>query len=282
MLVNSVSVHNPHKQTPKQKVSFGAAPQGIASKAMKALEFDGFNFSTLGLCAICYGAVFGFRYAKSRDEVEKREILVRDLSTITAIIFARRAVQNIVSRICTKKTGLALHTKPAKHDSTLQKVFNYLRPDNGIRVLSSSQITEKYSNVHQYKNGIVDFATFISKQGGDVKKVLTTDKKLGETLQAAHSSWSSAKKTSFDKADSKEIIEMLSDLNKKEQKDSNIQKMEEFFKDKNNALIKKAKSINSTFDFLTTFGFIPVVLGFILPYFNEQVTKKAYKNTADK
>lgn len=277
MLVSDVSIHNPHKQTSKQKVSFGAAPQGVATKMMKTLEFDGFNFSTLGLCAICYGSVLGFRYAKSRDNVEKREILVRDLSTITAIIFARRAVQNVVSRICTKKTGLALHTKPSKHDTALQKVFNYLRPDNGIRVLSSAQIIEKYSNVHQYKNGIVDFANFISKQGGDVKKVLTTDKKLGESLQAAHASWSGARKTSLDKADSKEIIEMLSDLNKKEQKDPNIKKMEEFFKDKNNSLIKKAKSINSTFDFLTTFGFIPVVLGFILPYFNEQVTKKSYK-----
>ena len=277
MQINATSSNQINNKN--NNITFKASPKTLGAKVMKAFEFDEFNFSTAGLCGICYGAVFGVRYLKSRDEMEKKEILRRDLATITAIIFGRRAVQNIVSRLCTKKTGLALHIKPENHKKTLQKVFNYLRPDKGIKVLSSSEITEKYSNIHQYKNGIVGFAKFITKEGGDIKKVLTTDKQLAKNLQNVYSDWQKINKKNYEMATSQDIYDMLVDVTSKDKNNKNIKEMEEFFKNKDNTLVKKAKSLNSTFDFLTTFGFIPVVLGFVLPYFNEQATKKALKKS---
>ena len=277
------NVQNNKNMQNSNKLSFGALPVQLATKTMNALEFDGFNFSTLALGIICYGFVFAVRYFKARDKAERKDILRRDLPTITVMIFGRRAAQNVVSRMCTKITGLALHTKPANHNTMLKKVFNYLRPDNGVKTLSSSEITEKYSNIHQYKNGVVDFANFIEKQGGDVKKAMLTDKKLAEILQNAHKKWQSPQKTSFENASSSEIRKMLEELNqgKGSSKDNYISQIEDFFKDKNNSLVQKAKSLNSTFDFFTTFGFIPVVLGVVLPSLNGYMNKKAFQKVKE-
>jgi len=269
-----------NNQQQNKSVTFGNIGS-IGSKALKALEFDKSNFSTAGLCTVCYLAVFAPRYIKSRDDSERREILVRDLPTITTIIFGRRILQNIVSQIYTKTTGLALHIKPEKHETPLQKIFNYLRPDKGIKVLSSSEITEKYSNVHLNKNGLADFADFITQQGGNIKKVLSSNKELKTHLQTAYQQFNPD--GNFEKAGPAEIADMLRKINKKNApKNSEIQAIENILKTPDNILVRRAKRINSTFDFLATLVFIPLILGLLLPRINECITKSHYKKQKDK
>ena len=277
-----------YTQAPNTKnVSFGASPSSVISKVGKSLEFNGFNFSTAGLGIVTYGAVLAPRYFKARDKYERREILFRDFTTITTILFARRAIQNIAARIYAKKTGLVLSLKPANHEGLVQKVFNYLRPDKGIQILSSAQLEEKYTNLHNCKNGLADFAQFLKEQGGDVKKVLTSDKTLKQNLETAYNSWkpSSSKKTNFASADAQEITNMLKDLSGK--KNKGIQGIENFFKDTKNSVVTRAKSVNANLDFLIMLGIVPAVLGVGLPCINERLTKNSLgaasqKKSADK
>ncbi len=265
-----------NNSTPNTNVNFGANPNALR-KVGKAFEFDKFNFSHYGLMAICYGAVILPRYFQSRDPDEKREVIVRDVITVTAIIFARRSLQNVFSKVCSNVTGFALHTKPKNHNGFYQKAYNYLRPHKGINILSSEQIASKYGNIHEYKNGIVDFCEFISKNDGDVKKVLSYDKNIKKNVIDLYKTWSSPNKNgNFDEATSRELVLMLKDKNKMG-KDQNkyIKNIENILSNPNeNSLVHHAKVLNSSFDFVTTFGLVPLMLGYFIPKFNENVTKK--------
>ncbi len=285
--MKGITNNTPKAASASNNVSFGLSVSGkdILHKIGKAYEFDKFNFSLIGLMTICYGAVEATRYAKSRDDVERRDILIRDTLTISTIIFGRRAIQNIVSRLCSKATGFALHTKPENHSGTWQKVYNYLRPEKGIKPLSSEEIVAKYGNIHHYKNGILDFCDFITTQGGDVKKVLSYDDKIKKHMSNAYNEWvqlcpatSKRQHNSFEKAEPTEIVDMLKFLNKPgESQNKNIKAIEDNLANiKNNKLIQKARFMNSGFDFLTTFVVVPITLGWITPSINEYITKHFY------
>lgn len=256
-------------------VQFGIAPKTIAGKTLKNIEFNGFNFSTLGLGIVTYGAVLCPRYLKARDKWEREEILRRDFATITTILFGRRAIQNVVSKLYAKKTGLVLAIKP-QVQGKIKQIFNYLRPDNGVHVLSSSQLDEMYTHVDQCKNGLADFADFITTQGGDIKKVLTSDETLKKNLQAAYDSWKSTSKSAkLEEASAFDIRDMIKDLKKSDKDNGNIKAIESFFNDPQNSLAKRAKAMNANFDFLTMLMIIPAIMGVFLPVLNEQITKSA-------
>jgi len=255
--------------SPQNTPSFGANPlQSLG----RAFEFDGFNFSLSGLLLILYGATIIPRYVKARDKDEKREILIRDITTLTTLIFARRSIQNVVSRMCSKASGLALHTKPENHSGSLKKIYNYLRPERGIQPLTSEQIIAKYSKIQDYKNGLVDFGDFVIKQGGDIKKALCTDKNIAQHLKSMHTKWKPG--GDFESAGSDEIMNMIRHFHKNREND--YAQIIEILKNPNNELVKKAKFMNSTFDFLTTLVFVPAILGVFLSYFNETLTKRLY------
>lgn len=256
-------------------VQFGIAPKTLVGKTLKNIEFNSFNFSTFGLGIVTYGAVLCPRYFKSRDKHERREVLLRDAATITTILFGRRAIQNVVSKLCAKKTGLVLAIKP-QVKGKIKQIFNYLRPDNGVHILTSSQVDEMYTHIDQCKNGLADFADFITTQGGDIKKVLTSEDKLKKNLQFAYDSWKSAtKKAKLEDASALDIRDMIKELKKNDHNNIYVKEIEEFFNNPQNSLARRAKAMNANFDFLTMLMIIPAIMGVFLPVLNEQITKKA-------
>ena len=277
----------------KSQPSFGSLG-GFGSKLMdkpglakfaKTFEFSNYTMPLASLCTVLYGATVLPRYIQADDKHDRREILTRDVTSITAILFGEGILSKLISRVSAKLSGFALMMKPEKHEGFGKKLLNYLIPGRGLNLLDSSQIKAHYSNIDEYKNGINDFLTFIKKQGGDIKKILSynkdvkakTEEILGKTIKEATESEIS---TAFETAEKslKEIKKTVSKENLStalaEMKGpKQLEEIYEVFRNGKNSFVKKAKTMNSSFKFLSIVLLVPAFMIWIQK-FNEKMTKK--------
>ncbi len=260
----------------KSNPSFGSSAQfvekltgkGLVGKIAQGIEFEGPNVSFPLLLGIMGFGILLPRVRQSKDKYDKEEILRRDLVTCATMCFAEKELRKGFSKLNETKSGLVLAAKDKgfKDKNIAKRLFDYLRPIKGVRVLSTEQIVSKYSGIDKYKDGIKGFCEFIEGQGGNLGKVfsLTDDaknivqnllSKEGKDIATANNS---AIKETLTKAIDSEDVKKLTDL----------------FKDKNNAWVKKAKTLNARFTALSVLVLVPAFLGFFLPWINEKATKK--------
>lgn len=277
----------PDKKTSKSKPSFGLSLAGFGDKIGKSnvlqkfgkiFECDGYNLPLASLTTICYGGVLLPRLVFARDKNEFNEILQRDIVSIGVLLFGRKAIQNVVSKACTKLSGIALSKLPQGNHGKLKAVWNYLRPEKGVSVLSSADLVSKYTHIDKYKDGISGFCDFVTKSGGNVAKLFKSDKQLADLAQKAYDA--SGVGGDFSKASSEKITEAFAKL--KNNNSSELNGIYDYFKNPKNNILRKARIMNSSFDFLATFILVPATLGFALPKFTEKYIKNKYKNQENK
>ncbi len=282
--------HNEKSQEQPKQVAFCGATEaigkviseknGLLAKFAKAFEFDGYNVSLMGLISACSIGVVIPRFVQAREENERKEVLFRDTTTIATIIFAAKAVQHIFAGICTKFTGFGLANLPKDDTSVLKKMFNYIRPHKGVNVLSSAELVAKYTNLEKYNGGIAGFAEFVDNSGGDIKKMFASNKEAESLLKQLYESV--AKSKSYDNASNLDIVEALKDIIKDGKPSDTLDKLYAIFKDtKTNSFLRKAKVLNSSFNFATLFVVVPVLLGWLIPRLNESFTKKRMQAKKD-
>lgn len=245
-----------------------ASKDGILGKVFSKFEFNGASMSVPGMLTLLFGFCLPPRYTNAKSDKERKEILVRDISSFTAILFAAKAMARGFSDAFARISGLALNAKPEDHNKSIfHKIKNYFTAGAGIDVLTSEQIVSKYSNIEDYKNGINGFFNFLEENGGDVKKVLNIDKGVKEqaetiikdfngkslkdaTLEEIHAA--------FEKAKGSEALENIYTV----------------FKSKDNKFINRAKTFNSAFGFASTLVLVPAFMMWLARYC-ENMTKKA-------
>jgi len=266
-----------------------AVKEGKLSKLLNEFEFDGFNTSFLGFLTACGFGILLPRLRSAREENEYKEVLFRDTTTIVTVCCAAKILQQLFARFCSKMTGLALSVKPdMKMDTTLSKIWSYLRPVKGHKVLTSDQLASKYSNIDKYKEGIAGMAKFVDEQGGNIRKMFEIDQNANTLLKELYNSSEKAKSVDFSKAANADMIEALQDVVKNNKASETLKKMYEIFKSDKNAFLRKAKIMNSSFNFATIFAVVPILLGWFIPRMNEELTKKrqlekqSHKETAPK
>lgn len=266
----------PKEKKDKSNPSFGSSASfvkkltgnNIIGRMAQGIEFDGCNLSFPLLLGIMGFGILLPRTMQAKDKYDKEEILRRDLVTCTTMCFAEKELRKGFSKLNEKNSGLVLAAKEQgfKDKSIFRRFFDYLRPEKGVRVLSTDQIISKYSGIDKYKDGIKGFCEFIEGQGGNLGKVfsLTDDsKQIVQNLLAkdghdiATASNSAIKETLSKAIDS-----------------DDVKKLTELFKDKNNPWVNKAKTLNARFTALSVLILVPVFLGFLLPWINEKSTKK--------
>ncbi len=266
----------PKEKKDKSNPSFGSSASfvkkltgnNIIGKMAQGIEFDGCNLSFPLLLGVMGFGILLPRTMQAKDKYDKEEILRRDLVTCTTMCFAEKELRKGFSKLNEKNSGLVLAAKEQgfKDKSIFRRFFDYLRPEKGVRVLSTDQIISKYSGIDKYKDGIKGFCEFIEGQGGNLGKVfsLTDDsKQIVQNLLAkdghdiATASNSAIKETLSKAIDS-----------------DDVKKLTELFKDKNNPWVNKAKTLNARFTALSVLILVPVFLGFLLPWINEKSTKK--------
>lgn len=263
--VKSDEKAEPQKASKSQTAFTGLGNKIMSSNPLKKfaqkIEYDGFTMSMPVTMGMLYGATVLPRYFQAYDKHDKREILTRDLLSITAILFFAKSIHKAITKISSKVSGFALGLKPENHTGTMKKIWNHLNPLGGVKMLNNTQIAAKYSKLDDYKEGVAGFAKFIKEQSGDLKKVFSFDKTVKATTEKLLGK-------SLDKANADEIIDVLKKADK-----ADLKPIYDVFEDPNNAFVKKAKKANALFGFVSTFVAVPAFMIW-LQKFNEKTTKK--------
>lgn len=222
---------------------------GWAKKISDKLEFDGPSMSVPAMLALLFGFCLPPRYLQAQDKYDKEEILVRDISSFAAILFAAKAMARGFSDCFAKISGLALNTKPADHKTSIwHRLRDYFAPSSGsgVNVLTSEEIISKYTNIDKYPGGINGFFEFLENNGGNIKKVLKLDKDV---------------RANAEKIVGKDLKDATIDEIKqafKNVKDSDaLENIYKVFRNRNNKFINYAKTMNSSFGFLSTLVLVP-------------------------
>ena len=246
-----------------KQVSFGSASSILSKAGEKVInnpklkkisdifELNGPIIQGNAMAVLLYGACIPPRLVHAQDKYDYGEILVRDMTAFTALLFGAKALARLFSDGFTKLTGLALNNKNMDGRSTFKKVIDYLNPaDTRHSILSSRELDSKYTHIDKFKNGIEGFMEFIEKSGGNIKKAFANDSKIKEAI---NNILKDSGKT-FEKATSEEIKEVLHNANV-----SKSAKLEEVYKlfRKPNKLLNRAKTCNSFFGALSTLVLVP-------------------------
>jgi len=250
----------------------------VNNKSLKKVsdffEFDGPSMTTNSTLALLFGFCLPTRLANSSDDHDRKEIMTRDLFSFASILFGAHALSRCFSKLFAGISGLALNTTPDDHEkSFLHKVKNYFTPNGGIGVFSSNEITAKYSNIQDYKDGINGFFDFVQENGGNLKRMLAIDPEIKENVEAVL-----GKK--LEHAKNSEIEKAF-----KEAKGSkHIDAIYEILKHPDNKLVKRAKTLNSTFGFASIIIFVPAFMIWLARHCEKMtkadVNKEKFQETA--
>lgn len=280
---NTQNIQNSDKSNPSfgstsgmQKLSAVVTQDSGIGKFFRGFEFEGCNVSFPMLLGIMGLGILLPRTLQAKDDYDREEILRRDLVTCAAMCFGEKTLQKAFSKINEANSGLVLATKSKdyKNKNILQRLYEYLRPIKGINVMSTEQIIAKYSDLDSYKDKIFGFCEFIDGQGGQLNKIFggNIDDKAPSVLKQLLDTYGD--KTSIKDASNAKIIETLRNACKDTNGQQKVQELTNCFKDKENALVKRAKKFNARFTTLSVCLLVPAFLGFLLPAINERATKK--------
>ena len=255
-----------------------AVKGGKLTDILNRFEFNGAAMSITGMLTLLFGFTLPARYTNAKSDKERKEILVRDITSFAAILFAAKALSRGFSDLFSKISGFALVTKPQDHSkSILHKLKNYFTAGDGINVLSSQQIVSKYSNLSGYKDGINGFFTFLKENGGDVKKVLKVDDTVKENAEKIMKKFAnkSLKDASFD--------EIQEAFKKARTEGSNeLENIYSKFHAHDNKFINRAKTFNSAFGFASTLILVPAFMMWLARYCEKMTRKAVEKENAQK
>lgn len=279
------------KKVKGNKPSFGVSFTGMGSFLEKAgdkifnnksaktvsdiFELNGPIMSANAMTTLLFGFCIPPRLANAQDKYDYGEIVVRDMTAFTALLFGAKALSRVFSDVFSNITGLALNKKNMEGHNTLHKVIDYLNPnDTHHSVLSRKQLTSKYTHLEDYKGGVNGFMDFIESSGGDVKKAFSCDKKIQASVDEILKSFNGK---SFKDATSKEIKEVLKKANA--QKSDSIKKFYNLFHE-NNGLLNKARTCNSSFGFLSTIVLVPGLIIWLTDFCEKMTEKRSKKDLA--
>ena len=254
------------------KIGEAAMQKGKAGKLLGNFEFNGASMSVPAMLTLLFGFCLPPRYLNAKSDKERKEILVRDISSFTAILFGAKALSRGFSNLFAKTSGLALNIKPANHNGILNKVKNYFSAGQGIDVLTSEQIVSKYSRIDQYKDGINGFFNFIQENGGNIKKVLNMDNKVKTNTDTILKEFNNGK--TLNESTIEEIQEAFKKARTQPNGSKPLEKIYECFTQKDNKFVTMAKTYNSAFGFASTLVLVPAFMIWLARYC-EKMTKNA-------
>lgn len=247
------------------------------NKNLKSLsdifELNGPIIQGNAMAALLYGFCIPPRLAHAQDKYDYGEIVLRDMTAFSAILFGAKALSRLFSDWFTNKTGLALNKKNLEGRTKFQKIMDYLNPsDSRHAVLSSKQLESKYTNIKNYKDGVVGFIDFIEESGGNIKKALGHDKKIKAVVEKMLGK-------SYDTATAGEIKSALTNAHI-----SNTSEMKEFYSlfEGANGILNKAKTCNSAFGALSTLVLVPLLIISLTDLCKKMTDKRQAKDKAEK
>jgi len=228
-------------------------------------EFDGASMTVNSTLALLFGFCLPTRLKNATDMHDKKEIWSRDLISFFSILFGAKTLSRIFSKALAVTSGLALNTTPKDHTNIFRKIKNYIIPNGGIGILQSDEIVAKYSHIDDYKNGINDFFTYVQDNGGNVKRMLRIDKDIKANVEKIMGG------KPFEQYENSEIIEKFKTLSRENSPELN--KIYDILSKPDNNLVKRAKTLNSSFGALSIVVLVPAFMIWLARHC-ERMTKR--------
>ena len=286
-----------------ENVSFKGKEKGLIEKLGKAveknksdfvsseLEYNGHNFTNTLMAGL---SVFGLltprcMRAYSRAEVKEDgkkdltelwEIIVRDLTSSLAVVFAVPMLTRMFVTSYEKGSGFVLMQKDRTKNG-LKTTIDLLNPYSKTHVFSNAEITALYDNINS-KEKMVNFCKYIDKNGGDLQKILSKADGIKEVFNENTMTLESLKKADKS-ATNKEILSFVENIEthaKKLGKSVDKKSIDEMItkmmkgaaKGGNGKVTAIARGLISVPGLLTTVFVSPYILGWCIP-------RLTYKNT---
>lgn len=246
--------------------------------ASHELEYNGHNFTNTLMAGL---SIFGLlaprglhAYQRAqkdengkKDLTELYEILLRDLTSSLAVVFAVPMMTRAFVTSYEKNSGFVLMHKD-RNKTGMKTALDLINPYSRTHVLTNAEITALYDNVNT-KDKMLNFCKYIDKNGGDLAKVLSKSENAGEMFNASTLDLKSLKgKSKADK--NKAIISFIEKFNKSDELIAKV--MKGAGKGRGNKIAAFARGLNSMPGLLTTFFISPYLLGWFIP-------RLTYKNT---
>ncbi len=215
-----------------------------------------------------------------KDMSEIYEILIRDVSSSLAVVFAVPMLTRAFVSSYENSSGFVLMNKNREMSKT-QKVMDILNPYSGSHVMTNSEISSLYNNIDS-KEKMVNFCKYIDKNDGDLQKIISKSENANEFFDKETLKLSELNNLSK-KEKNKKIIEFFEKFEKTEEADGKIAKLM-----KGNIITKgnKTKQINKISSFarglnsipavIATAVISPVILGWIIPRLTYANTRRMH------
>lgn len=290
--------NNKNKQTIKNSdIAFkgkGNLPEYIGKAVNKnksdfvanELEYNGHNFTNTLMAGL---SIFGLLIPRGlraynraqkdengkRDLTELWEILVRDVTSSLAVIFAVPMITRACVTSYEKYSGFVLMQKD-RTKSKINTILDLLNPYSKAHVLSNSELTNLYGNIDS-KEKMVNFCKYIDKNGGDLQKIISKSENLSTVFNESTLDLNKLKGKSKS-AKNSEIISFFENIESKfvnkDKKSINeiIAKLMKQSSGKKSKIVSFARGMNSLPALLTTLVISPYILGWFIP-------RLTYKNT---
>ena len=262
------------------------------------LEYNGYNFthtlmaglSLFGLitprCMRAYSRAQVDEHTGKKDKTELWEIIIRDITSSLAVVFAVPMMTRALVTSYEKNSGYVLMQK----DRTMSKfktALDLLNPYSKAHVLSNAEITALYDKVDS-KEKMVNFCKYIDKNGGDLQKILSKSENLSEIFNENTKTLDALKKMGKSDAN-KEITSIIENIESHAKKlgksvdkksiDGMITKlMKGASKGGNSKITAIARGLNSVPGLLTTLFISPYILGWFIPRLTYWNTRRIHAN----
>ena len=244
------------------------------------LEYNGHNFTNTLMAGL---SIFGLLAPRGmhaynraqkdengkKDLTELYEILLRDLTSSLAVVFAVPMGTRAFVTSYEKNSGFVLMHKNRNMNKT-KTIADLFNPYSKSHVLTNAEISALYDNIDS-KEKMLNFCKYIDKNGGDLQKIISKSENAELVLNSSQTSTLDLKLLKgMKKADkNKKIISFFEKFDKPEL----IEKlMKGVGKNRSNKIASFARGLNSMPGLLTTFFISPYLLGWFIP-------RLTYKNT---
>ena len=250
------------------------------------LEYNGHNFTNTlmaGLSVFGLLAPRGMRaYSRAqvdedgkKDLTEVYEILLRDLTSSLAVVFAVPMLTRACVTSYEKQSGFVLMHKDRNGKSKLATFLDLLNPYSKAHVLTNSEINSLYNKIDS-KDKMLNFCKYIDKNGGDLQKIISKSEDAGSVFNKNTFELSSIKSLSKSEKN-KKIIGVIEKLDGSKADDAIKTLMKAAKNAKSNKITTFARGLTSVPGLLTTFFISPYLLGWFIPRLTYANTRRIHE-----
>ena len=252
------------------------------------LEYNGHNFTSSLMAGL---SLFGLitprclrAYSRAqvdddgkKDLTELWEIIIRDITSSLAVVFAVPMITRACVTSYENKSGFVLMQKD-RNKTKLQTAVDLLNPYSKAHVMTNSEITALYDNINS-KEKMLNFCEYIDKNNGDLQKIISKSEEHKSVFNESTMDLKSLNKLS--KAEkNKRIKSFFENIDKNEYLkkasggdiDKLITKLMKGAGGNKNKIAAFARGMYSVPAAITTVFISPYILGWCIP-------RLTYKNT---